>query len=53
MIDTEGRLSLDQHSADRGRSNRRKGAASHIFFMVWLYSLAYPSGEERVFYLFN
>jgi hypothetical protein len=33
----------------RGSSHRRKGAASHIIHMVWLYRLvAYRSGDEGV-----
>jgi hypothetical protein len=35
MIDIEG-SHLVQHFADRGRSHRRKGAASRIIDMVWI-----------------
>ncbi len=46
MIDIEGgSTKLVQHSAYRGSSNRRKGAASHIFVMVWLYRSPIPVGE--------
>jgi hypothetical protein len=34
-----------QHSAYRGSSHQRKGAASRIFDMVWLYRSP-PVGEE-------
>ncbi len=43
-----GPAELFQLSANSGSSHRRKGAASHIIDMTWLYiSLAYRSGEER------
>ncbi len=32
-----GLTKLVQHAVNRGSSNLRKGAASNIFYMVWLY----------------
>jgi hypothetical protein len=43
-----GPTELVQHSVHRGSSHRRKGAASHLNGMVWLYILlGYPSGKEK------
>ncbi len=48
MIDTEGRLSLVQHSADGGSSNRCKGAASHLIWFGCILSHI-PVGRNGVF----
>jgi hypothetical protein len=42
MIATEGPPDLVQHSAYRGDSHRRRGAASHISDMVWPYRPPIP-----------
>ncbi len=44
---------LVQHSAFKGSSHRRKGAARHKIDTVWLYPLSCPSEEERVYYFFK
>jgi hypothetical protein len=46
MIDPRGLPELIQYFAYRGSSHRHKGAARHIIDMVWLFRIAYASGEE-------
>ena len=48
-----GQTELVQHFAYRGNLQRRKGAASHIIDMVWLYHLLIPEGRRGVFYLYK
>ncbi len=43
---------LVHHSADRRSSHRRKGAASLISIMVWLYRKPIPLGRKGAFYLY-
>ncbi len=48
-----GPTELVQHSAYRGSSHRRTGAASHIIdTAVWLYRSPFPVRRKGVFYLF-
>jgi hypothetical protein len=42
-----------QHSAYRASSLRRKGAASHIIDMVWLYCSTIPVGRKGGLKLFH
>ncbi len=48
----KGPTELVQHSAYRGSSLRRKGNASHLIDMVWLYRSPIPVGRKGLFYLF-
>ncbi len=47
-----GPTELAQHSAYRGSSHQRKGAASHKIDMIWLYHSPILVGRRRLYYFF-